>query len=110
MTDKLTGALSLCRKAGRLVMGGDASEEAARSRKAAMVLVTSDLSGRSVKRMRSVCQECAIPFLTLPRKMDELAPLVGKEYGIFAVCDQGFARMIGDAAAKAEPCLAIDTD
>lgn len=108
MTEKLFGGISLCRKAGKLVAGGDASEDAARSRKAALILVTADLSERSARRMRAVSEESGVPLLVLPRTMAELAPYVGKDYGIFAVCDKGFARMIGDAAAVAGPCLNID--
>lgn len=101
MSSKLFGALSLCRKAGKLVMGADAAEEAARSRKAALLLASSDLSARSLRRMEQVGRESGVPLLTLSSSMEELAPYAGKEYGIFAVCDKGFAKMIGDAAIRA---------
>lgn len=108
MREKLFGAVSLCRKAGKLVMGGDASEQAARSGKAALLLLTKDLSQRSVGRMERVCAESGVPLARLPILMGELAPYVGKDYGILAVCDPGFAKMIGDAAKRAGPCRDLD--
>lgn len=110
MTDKLMGAVSLCRKAGKLVMGSDVCAEAVRARKAALVLLTNDLAERSAKRIRLVCEECGVKLLILPRGMEELAPVAGKSYGVFAVCDRGFAKMIGDAAQKAESCLDIEPE
>lgn len=101
MTQKLFGALSLCRKAGKLVTGGDAAEEAARNHKAVLLLAALDLSPRSLRRMRQVEEQSGVPLLALPTSMAELAPYVGKEYGIFAVCDKGFAKMIGDAVQAA---------
>lgn len=97
MTDKILGAVSLCRKAGKLVMGADTTEQAVYKRQASLVLVTKDLSPRSLKRMTLACEATGVPMLLLPRDMHELAPCAGKPYGIFAICDAGFAKMMKDA-------------
>lgn len=101
MDSKLAGAVSLCRKAGRLAAGGDAAQDAIYSGKADLVLLAKDLSERSARKLQKICGEKGIPCLCLAWTMADLASYTGKEYGIFAVCDPGFAKMIGDAAAAA---------
>jgi len=101
MNSKLAGAVSLCRKAGRLAAGGDAVQDAIRSDKADLVLLAKDLSERSARKFQKICGEKGIPWLKLALTMADLAFYTGREYGIFAVCDPGFAKMIGDAAAAA---------
>ena len=51
--DALFQALSLCRKAGRLVMGFDAVEEAALSGKAWLALTAADASPKTASRLRA---------------------------------------------------------
>lgn len=101
MDRKLAGAISLCRKAGRLAAGGDAAQDAIYSGKADLVLLAKDLSERSARKFQKICGEKGIPWLGLAWTMVDLAFYTGREYGIFAVCDPGFAKMIGDAAAAA---------
>lgn len=94
MTDKLMGAIGLCRKAGKLVMGSDPVAEAVRERKAALVLTASDFAPRSQRQADRVCEQYQVVLVRLPCTMDQLAALLGKTYGVLAVCDLGFARMI----------------
>lgn len=94
-TDKLLGAVSLCRKAGKLVGGRDAVEKSARGGACALVLLAQDLAPRSLEQARRFCLQTRTPCKTLPRTMEQLSPILGgKQVGILAVCDQGFARMI----------------
>lgn len=97
---RLFGAISLCRKAGKLVMGTDAVKEKVGKGDAALVLTTSDLSARSAKGIREACEKSGVRLLPLPCTMGEVARFVGKDYGIFAVCDRGFANMIGGILEK----------
>ena len=52
MNDKLLSALSLCRKAGRLKMGGDVVREEIMKGGARLVLLASDAAERTVRQMR----------------------------------------------------------
>lgn len=101
MNDRLMSAISLCRKAGKLKMGGDVVKEAALSGEARLVLIASDLAERSEKQIRQVCEGSGTRLESLPLTMEQLWQVTGKKYGILAVCDQGFAKMI-DGLVKRE--------
>lgn len=94
MTDKLLGSISLCRKAGKLTMGTDAVAEQARMGAAKLILTACDFSPRSAKQAGIVCEKYHIASACLPFTMEELARILGKQYGVFAICDSGFAKMI----------------
>ena len=87
-------AISLCRKARRLRMGADVVRDNVLSGEAKLVLLTSDIAERSARHARGICGPAHVPVRTLPYTMQELAPVAGKHYGVFAVCDRGFADMI----------------
>ena len=94
INDRLLSDQSLCRKAGRLKMGGDVVREEILKGGARLVLLASDAAERTVRQMRFACEEGEVPLRMLPRTMDELWATAGKRYGVFAVCDGGFAKMI----------------
>ena len=54
---KLLSAISLCRKAGKLVKGYDAVQESVYSGKAWLVLLAADVSDGTAKRMNRTCEE-----------------------------------------------------
>lgn len=95
MNDRLLSAVSLCRKAGKLLMGNDVVREAAQNGTAFLVLFASDLAPRSEKLVRLACGE-KTPARVLPFTMDELSNVTGRRVGILAVCEKGFAKMIGE--------------
>ena len=94
MTDKLFGALSLCRKAGKLKLGMDVACEALAKKQCALLLFSGDLSPRSARKAQQAAQQANIQTRTLPYAMEQLTSITGKEYGIMAVCDHHFAQMI----------------
>ncbi|RGX56863.1 MULTISPECIES: L7Ae/L30e/S12e/Gadd45 family ribosomal protein [Anaerotruncus] len=94
MNDKLFSAISLCRKAGKLCMGMDVVKEKAFSGEAKLVLLASDVSERSERQARFACGDCGVRVAKLPYTMEELSRVTGKAYGILAICDGGFSRMI----------------
>lgn len=103
MNDKLMSAISLCRKAGKLKMGGDVVKEAVAAGEVFDVLLTSDLVERSDRQIRFSCEGSKAKILVLPYTMEELWSVTGKKYGILAVCDAGFARMIEGLLAQTAP-------
>ena len=52
MNSKLIGLITICRKAGRMVMGFDPSKEAIESGKAFSVILASDISPKTEKEIR----------------------------------------------------------
>lgn len=94
MTDKerLAGALGMCRKAGKLAMGFDASAESAVRGKSFLILLASDLSPRTVRRMKETCERL-VPCELIPLTQSELLDVAGKPTGVFSVLDENFARL-----------------
>lgn len=101
-TNKLLGALGLCRRAGKLALGSDrVLEQAARGR-AALVLLAADASGRTARRMREGC-EGLCPVRTLPLTQTGLLPLTNRPTAVLAVLDENLARLCGGCLDAAAP-------
>lgn len=76
-------------------MGGDVvREEIMKGGSPGWCCSASDAAERTVRQMRFACEEGKVPLRMIPRTMDELWATAGKRYGVFAVCDGGFAKMI----------------
>lgn len=93
--DALFQALSLCRKAGKLVMGFDAVEDAAVKGMAWLVLTAADASPKTVQRMARNVGDL-VDVLPTPLTMDRLAPLGRRPVAVFAVTDRNLARLCYD--------------
>lgn len=95
MNDGLLSLLGLCRKAGKLALGHDACKSMAVGRKAKLLLICEDVSGRQKEEMVSTAaREGNIPLLVLNRNMQQVSAALGKTAGILAVSDAGFASQI----------------
>lgn len=95
MSDIL-GLLTICRRAGKLILGMDEVKSACRSGKVNGVIAASDLSAKSFKEIAFVCSEEEVPLYSCDMTMDDIGAALGKVYGILAVADSGFMK----AAAK----------
>ena len=80
MTD-ISGTLSICRRAGRLVGGADEVKSSVSRREARLVLLSADLSENSAADIKRLCGR-------------ENIEAVGKRWGIIAVTDAGFAKSL----------------
>lgn len=92
--DKLMGALSLCRKAGKLVMGFDAVAESIAKGRAAAVLLADDLSEGSARRITRLAQAAGLTPARLPLSQHQLLAVTPKPTGVFAVADPGMAGLV----------------
>lgn len=106
MSSSKLGLLSMCRKAGRLVMGMDMVKDACNTGAARAVFTAADLSLRSLKEVKFVCAKNNIKLYDLGLTMDRIGEGLGKRTGIIAVTDGGFAK----ACAKGLTETAIDTE
>lgn len=93
--DKLLSAISLCRKAGKLKMGTDVVKEQIEQGTAKLVFTASDIAQRSRRQIDFACAKASLTAVSVPYTMEDLSMVTGKKYGILAVCDKGFADMIG---------------
>ncbi len=89
---KLFSALSLCRRAGKLVMGFDASVENVYNGSAALVLLAADVSDGTAKRIRRACEEL-VPCKQMPLSQGDLCPITHKKVGVYAVNDENLAKL-----------------
>ncbi len=92
--NKALNLLSICRRAGLLELGMDPVKDACRNFKAKCVLVTTDISPKSLKEIKFVCSQEDIEILKLDATMDDCWALIGKKVGILGVCDAGFKKKL----------------
>ena len=92
--DKTAGLIGLAMKAGRLVHGETACENAVRKEQACLVILAKDASGNTEKKFRDKCSWYRIP-LTVCFDKAGLGRMIGKEQrAVLAVTDPGFAEAI----------------
>lgn len=96
---KLLALLGLAQKAGKIVSGEFAVEQAVRNKKACLVLVAEDASENSKKSYRDLTGYYGIPCYEVFSK-EEIGESIGKAHrAALAVTDQGFslalAKLLG---------------
>lgn len=89
---KLFSALSLCRKAGKLVLGYDAVAGSVLGGKAFLVLLASDVSDGTAKRITRTCEDF-VPCLRMPLEQAQLCSLTYKKVGVYAITDENLAAL-----------------
>ena len=90
--NNLTGLLTICRKAGRLVMGFDPMKDALAGGKACAVIVASDISPKTEKEVRFFSGRKEIPVAKTSLTLNDIYFALGKKAGIITICDKGFAE------------------
>ncbi|MBP5432304.1 ribosomal L7Ae/L30e/S12e/Gadd45 family protein [Ruminococcus sp.] len=83
--------LGICLRAGRAVKGFDSAVEAAKNGTAHCILTASDASAKTVKEAAYYCERYEIKHLRTELSKSDIGKLCGKETGVVAVTDKGFA-------------------
>lgn len=91
MNDRLLSFMGICRRAGKLVIGNDPVKESIETDKALLVLIASDISQNTLKKIKPVIEDSSVPCYTINRTKDEISFSLGKACAILAVTDKGFA-------------------
>lgn len=94
MKDRLLSTLCICRKAGKIILGFDAVNDAAREHTLALIVLSGDLSPKSAKEMAFAAEKYQIPICSAPITMDDIRHRLGKRSGIIGVTDQGLAETV----------------
>ncbi|MEG0615106.1 MAG: ribosomal L7Ae/L30e/S12e/Gadd45 family protein [Oscillospiraceae bacterium] len=89
---KAVNLLTMCRKAGRMVMGFDPVKDALELGKAFCVLTATDISPKTLKEVNYVCERNDVTHFDIETDMDTLHNALGKRVGVIAICDAGFAK------------------
>lgn len=92
--EKALNLLTMCRRAGRLTIGFDASMENVKSGAAQAVVTAEDISPKTAKEALFISSRQGVPVLHGGIYMEELYHCFGKTVGIMAVCDKGFAAKL----------------
>lgn len=103
---KFINVLTMCRKAGRLVMGFDAVKEALMESNVSCIIVTEDISPNTLKEVKFVCKNYNREILELDMDSYDMLFAVGKQIVVAAICDFGFAeklRVLCEEYKKAKP-------
>lgn len=93
-----SGLISICRKAGKLKCGMDAVKSSCISGEAKAVFSAADLSEKSQKELRFTAAKYNIPAYRLSMNMQEIGYAMGKNTGVLAVTDKGFAKALSKDA------------
>ena len=83
--------LGICIKAGKTVKGFDSAVEAVRNGTAHCVLTAADSSEKTVKEVSFHCGKHGVRHLRTELSKFDIGRLCGKETGVIAVTDEGFA-------------------
>ena len=95
MTDaneRLTGILTICRKAGKLVLGFDAVKEATQQGQVFAILLAADVSPKTEKEIRFFSGE--IPVRKLSMDMETLRHWFRKRTAVYGIGDEGFSGKV----------------
>lgn len=94
-TDSILTLLSFAAKAGKISFGTHATEFAITSKKAKLALAAEDISEKSVKELKYRADKVDIPVAVLIGVTTQtLSKRLGKNCGIIAVNDKGFADAV----------------
>ena len=94
--------LGLAAKAGKIVSGEFATENAVKSGKAFLVLVAEDASDNTRKKFRDMCDFYEVPVYVFGDK-EELGKYCGREFrASLAVQDENFAKAIMKELEKSQ--------
>ena len=90
------GLLGLCRRAGQLTVGFDATVEAIKKRTARLILLAADVSPKTAKEVRFFAVPLSLQVLVLACPKETLGTILGlqKPVGVVAVTDEGFAKAL----------------
>ncbi len=96
--NKLGGMLGLARKAGKLSYGTDQITDSIRNKHPNIVLMASDISENTRKRIENCCKYYKTEYGNLDMTMDILSHYLGQTSAVSAVSimDKGFTAAILD--------------
>jgi len=92
--NKSLSLLTMCRKAGKIELGMDPVKDACRNFKVKCVLVSTDISSKSLKEVMFFCSQAHIEVYELDANTEEIWASLGKKVVVLGVCDKGFKKKL----------------
>ena len=96
MEDKILNLLGLCKKAGMLSVGHDASFESIEKGKAKLCLLCIDASQRLKSEFEAtvIYKDRNVPLINLNNTMEEIWKATGSKAAVLTINNEGFANKI----------------
>ncbi|MBR4022713.1 MAG: ribosomal L7Ae/L30e/S12e/Gadd45 family protein [Ruminococcus sp.] len=91
LNQKIINLLTICRRAGKTVIGFDAVCAEMKLNKVFCVLLAADVSPKTKKEIDFYCGKSGICAVITPINKEEYGKYLGKQAAVIAVCDKGFA-------------------
>ena len=93
---KTVNLLSICRKAGRLIIGFDAVKDAVTEGDVSCVLVSEDISQKTLKEIKYFCGNSNTDIIGIDMDSVDMHTLLGKKVVVAAVIDFGFGKRFSE--------------
>ncbi len=97
-SNKTLNLLTICAKAGKLTGGFDKSLTAVKEGTSSCILLAENVSAKTAKEVRFVCQKYNTPVYIADFTAQEAYIVLRKEYAVFSVNDNGFAKKFAEYA------------
>ena len=94
-SEKVINLLTVCRRAGRLVMGFDSVKDKMMNGEVFLVLTASDISPKTKKEVLFIAEQNGVPVIEIETDMDGLWKAIGRRTGIIGINDEGFSNQFG---------------
>lgn len=102
LCQKLTGLLSVCRKAGRMEIGFAPMLEALRAGKVSGVITAAEISPKTYKEVCYHCGKAGVPVCPMPMTQEQLGAAIGRKAAVIGILDDGFFNRISELC-EAQP-------
>ncbi len=99
--NKILFALSLAKKAGKMVCGFDRVKTAVMKGEGYIVVLSKDLSDKTVKRVNYFCEDIADVYITDLTQYD-ISRIAGRLTGVVTVTDENLAKLLEKSLKETE--------
>ena len=99
--NRILFAMSLAKKAGKLVCGYDRVKTAVIRGESSMVVLAQDLSEKTIKRVTYFCEDIADVYKTSLTQF-EISQIAGRLTGIVTITDENLAVLCAKAIKETE--------
>lgn len=89
---KTINLVSICRKSGKIIAGFDAVKDAAMEGNISCVLVTEDISMKTLKEVKFFCSNTHTDIVKVDMTKEDMFDTLSKEVVVVGIGDKGFAN------------------
>lgn len=102
---KAINLLTMCRRAGRIIMGFDAVKEATLEKGVSCVIIADNISIKTLKEVKFFCNNTRTKIIKLGIDSDDIFDALGKETVVMAIADHGFAKRFEELGEVVKPTV-----